>query len=152
MITIRPMQEKDLKVVSEIEKESFALPWSYEAFLRELYNPFSLSLVAERNGDVLGYAIALIYSSSLHLANIAVRKDSRRKGIGSLLLKEVEKKARKFGMKSITLEVRASNKSAQKFYKKNKYSLVGIQKGYYPPTGEDAFVFEKVVRKVRELS
>lgn len=147
MIIVRPMDVKDLKEVTEIEKESFALPWSYYSFLRELRNPFSLLWVAEEDGRVLGYAVALFYSSSLHLANIAVKKESRRKGIGTLLLLEVEKKAREIGFKSITLEVRANNRVAQNFYKKREYKMIGIQRGYYPPNGEDALLYEKILYK-----
>ncbi len=140
---VREMEEGDLDSVTRIEKETFPSPWSYRAFKAEIDNPFSHTWVVEFEGKIIAYAIAFDYDESFHLANIAVTKEYRRKGIGSLLMKEVEKKAKELGKRIIILEVRESNRTAQAFYMRHGYRLISIRKGYYPPKGEDALVFGK---------
>jgi ribosomal-protein-alanine N-acetyltransferase len=139
------MREGDLEEVVGIERETFPNPWSFNAFLYELKRPFSMLWVATLAGSVIGYAVVVEYTESLHLANIAVKKEYRRRGIGTSLLQVVEREARRLGYKRVTLEVRKSNVGAQKFYRRNGFHLVRVQKGYYPPAGEDALVFEKEI-------
>ncbi len=40
----------------------------------------------------------------------------------------------------MTLEVRLSNRGAQEMYKKFGFTAVGVRKGYYADTGEDALI------------
>ena len=48
--------------------------------------------------------------------------------------------AKESNAERITLEVRASNIAARKLYKKLGFKDVGIRKGYYADTGEDAVI------------
>ena len=89
---------------------------------------------------VLGFAGLWFMADEAHVSNIAVREVNRRQGIGERLLIAtiefaIERKAR-----FITLEVRASNKSAQALYR--KYGLVeaGTRRGYYMDNKEDAVI------------
>jgi ribosomal-protein-alanine N-acetyltransferase len=40
----------------------------------------------------------------------------------------------------MTLEVRLSNRGAQEMYKRFGFTPVGVRKGYYADTGEDALI------------
>ena len=40
----------------------------------------------------------------------------------------------------MTLEVRLSNRAAQEMYKRFGFTAVGVRKGYYADTGEDALI------------
>jgi ribosomal-protein-alanine N-acetyltransferase len=89
---------------------------------------------------VLGFAGLWFMADEAHIANIAVRNEYRRRGVGELLLiamiqLAIERKAR-----FITLEVRASNQAAQALYR--KYGLVeaGTRRGYYMDNKEDAVI------------
>ena len=44
------------------------------------------------------------------------------------------------GARHLSLEVAASNERAQTLYRRFGFAPVGVRKGYYPITGEDAFV------------
>jgi ribosomal-protein-alanine N-acetyltransferase len=44
------------------------------------------------------------------------------------------------GADALTLEVRASNTSAQALYRRFGFSAAGVRKGYYADNGEDAIV------------
>ena len=54
---IRFMRLKDVDAVAAIEQATFARPWSRDSFRRELTrNAVARYLVAEENGEILGYA------------------------------------------------------------------------------------------------
>ena len=44
------------------------------------------------------------------------------------------------GALALTLEVRLSNRGAQEMYKRFGFTPVGVRKGYYADTGEDALI------------
>ncbi|NMR85460.1 ribosomal-protein-alanine N-acetyltransferase, partial [Vibrio parahaemolyticus] len=55
-VTIRQMESKDLMEVYDIEKESFSIPWSYEALKKEVEeNLLALYIVAEIDEKIVGY-------------------------------------------------------------------------------------------------
>ena len=55
MVVIRPMQQSDCKAVSELEKEVFSQPWSEQGFLDALAIKESIFLLAEEEGNIIGY-------------------------------------------------------------------------------------------------
>lgn len=57
------------------------------------------------------------------LANLAVRADKRKAGIGRLLMKESEQIVLKWGYKEIYLMVDSENTNAQRLYSKNGYRI-----------------------------
>ena len=52
---IRNMCSEDVTQVSALEKRCFSDPWSENSVASELENPLSFWLVAEEEGQVLGY-------------------------------------------------------------------------------------------------
>jgi len=76
----------------------------------------------------------------VHIMNIAIRADMRRKGMAKLLLSELIRLAKSRDMSKIWLEVRPSNKAALSLYKKMGFKKVAIRKKYYSDTNEDAIV------------
>jgi len=91
-------------------------------------------------GYITGYAGYWIMADEAHIISIASRKEYRRQGIGELLLLTVMERAMKQKASIVTLEVRASNTTAQKLYYKCGFSTVGMRKGYYTDNREDAFL------------
>lgn len=109
-----------------------------KAFVKRLFTKQTAEV--DRDEKVLGFAGLWFMADEAHLANIAVRPDRRREGIGELLLIAVidlaiEQKARFF-----TLEVRASNKEAQALYGKYGLIEVGTRRGYYMDNKEAAVI------------
>ena len=83
---IRPMNAGDLDAVTAIEEATFARPWSRQSFQQELErNVAARYLVAEKNGQVVGYAGAWIILDESHITNIAITEAERGKGIGRKL-------------------------------------------------------------------
>jgi [ribosomal protein S18]-alanine N-acetyltransferase len=142
-MTIRPMTEADLDQVMELEKAIFPSPWRRSFFLSDINRPQGLSVVAEEDGVILGYAVAW-GTEETHLANLAVNECERGKGVGGKLLDEVIAFARRSEANSMYLEVRVSNAIARKFYSERGFVPTYLRKGYYE-NGEDAVIMERDV-------
>ena len=140
-ILIRLMQESDLPAILTIERESFPNPWSEQSFLCELRSKtnFSKFFVAEcSGGSIAGYAGVWFFYGEGHVANIAIKKDFRAKGIGKSLLNYIIAFAREKGAQKMFLEVAAKNLTARRLYKSFGFKEDGIRRNYYP--GDDAML------------
>lgn len=126
----------------EIERKAFKSPWPKELFEYELSSPHSFSFSAKHNDKLLGYIISKIVSDRLHITNLAIKEEYRRKGIASLLLSFVMDKISQKGLKGVFLEVRTSNTSAINLYQKFGFKIFRISKKYYMD-GEDAYIMVK---------
>ncbi len=138
--------EDDLRQIIEIENLSFNNEDAYtrEDFLRWLgYNP-DFCLVAEIDGRIVGDMICRILRYKLDLASCAIHPDYRRYGIGSVLLKEMETLAGKFGIRKIELQVRKTNSNGLAFWQKMGFEESGILPGFYPD-GEDGLQMTKKI-------
>ena len=138
---IRFMRLRDVDAVAELEQAVFARPWSRESFRQELTrNAVARYLVAEENGEILGYAGAWIILDESHITNIAVREDARGRGIGRQLTAELLQILSNLGACYATLEVRVSNERAQNLYKSLGFVSVGKRKRYDEDNNEDAYL------------
>jgi ribosomal-protein-alanine N-acetyltransferase len=137
---IRPVSQDDIQAISLLEEASFNDPYpSY--FLSELAqdNPETF-LVLTLNNEIVAYGVVDHWEDHDHLISIAVRPDSRRKGLGETLLVELEKRLSK--QRPLRLEVRQSNLAAIQLYSKIGFTKTGVAEGYYGD-GENAMIMEK---------
>ncbi len=139
-VSFRPMTLADLDEVMEIERDSFAYPWSSRFFLQEFQVACARSVLAVINGRIAGYILFWVLSNEVDIHNLAVRGEFRRRGIGKLLLREVVAEAMRQFSARVRLEVRKSNMAAQRLYESVGFAATGIRKGYYSDDGEDALV------------
>ena len=138
---IRFMRLKDVDAVAAIEKDTFARPWSRESFRQEVTrNVAARYLVAEEDGEILGYAGAWVILDESHITNIAVRADARGRGLGKKLTAQLLQVLSNLGACYATLEVRVGNERAQNLYKSLGFVSVGKRKRYYEDNNEDAFL------------
>lgn len=89
---------------------------------------------------LVGFIGMWLMVDEAHVINIAVRENYRRRGIGELLLIRVIDRALELKASIVTLEVRASNITAQALYRKYGMTEVGLRKGYYTDNKEDAIL------------
>ena len=99
--------------------------------------------MAEWGDQLAAYAILWKVLDEGELANIAVRKDLRGRGIGSGLLSRILEVAEDSGVRSLYLEVRESNEVAREMYARRGFQEIGVRKGYYVGPSEDARVLKK---------
>ncbi|HSK29716.1 MAG TPA: ribosomal protein S18-alanine N-acetyltransferase [Candidatus Limnocylindria bacterium] len=132
------MTTADMDEVMVIERTSYRFPWSTGFFLQELQVACARSILAESDGQIIGYVLYWLLPGAVDIHNIAVHVDFRRRGLGRVLLDKVVAEARRQSILHVTLEVRKSNLPAQKLYESIGFVTTGIRKGYYSDDGEDA--------------
>jgi ribosomal-protein-alanine N-acetyltransferase len=147
---IVPMTEHDLLEVVEIEETTGLSQWGWEAYRAELEKPEAVMLVARRHApdsltgrSLSGYIAARINADELHVNNIGVWPESRRRGVGGALLGAVLEAAARRGAVEAVLEVRASNLPAQRMYERFGFVAVGDRKSYYREPVEDARIMTR---------
>lgn len=89
---------------------------------------------------IAGFAGFWMMTDEAHITSVAVQKNHRRQGIGEFLLISVIDLALELKARILTLEVRASNLTAQDLYYKYGFRQVGIRQGYYTDDKENALV------------
>lgn len=99
-----------------------------ERVLKMMEDPEQDVLVAEENGQLLGFAMVeyikreetnSIYAvHGAHIVEIGVDETSQGKGIGTALIQAVKDAAKVRGCRSVQLDVWEFNKSALRFYEK----------------------------------
>lgn len=136
---IRDWVQKDNDKVFLIEVESFKDPWSKSMFDDLFKNPLIRNYLIEEDNEILGYMSVIATKFVFEVINIAVKKDKRNCGLGSMLLKKAISVAKEVSAEEVLLEVRASNVSALNLYTKFGFLKDGVRKGYYPD-GEDAIL------------
>ena len=126
-----PLRYEHLRQMAQIEQEAFDQPWSERMFIPEVEDESAYYLVGVRGDEVICYGGFYKVLDEAHITNIAVRADSRGRGIGTLLMSELISRARMLGVKYMTLEVRDNNENAIKLYKSFGFTVEGIRKRYY---------------------
>jgi ribosomal-protein-alanine N-acetyltransferase len=143
----RVVSERDLDEVLQIESVAFTNPWTREMYLREMDNPqvsfiFLLRIVEDAGParPVAGFCSFWLIFDELHINNLAVRPEVRRRGIGSALLEHAMQTAARHGAHRATLEVRRSNTAARRLYGRLGFETGGVRKNYYMNPTEDALI------------
>jgi [ribosomal protein S18]-alanine N-acetyltransferase len=140
-VAVVPMRRRHLRSVVRIEAQVYPRPWSHSLFVSELaLRSTRAYFVAKVGRDVVGYAGLMMSMTDGHVTTIAVDPAWQRHGIGMRLLLGLAREGIERGATALTLEVRLSNKGAQDMYRRFGFVPVGVRKGYYADTGEDALV------------
>jgi len=148
-VSISRMTEHDLLEVVEIEERAGLSRWGWAAYYAELQgNHPSFMLVARlrrpleqgKTYDLAGYIVARLVAGELHINNVAVRDEYRRREIGSTLVNHVLEEGKRAGAGIAFLEVRAGNSIAQALYEKCGFQPIGTRRNYYFEPVEDALV------------
>lgn len=140
-VIIKNLFTGHIRQIVEIENQCFIDPWTdnwFEAFI--LSDEISWGVYIDKK--LIAYLFAVWDEDTLHLVNIAVKADFRRKGIAKSLLRKLYKTALQSKIEYISLEVRRSNLTAIDFYISEGFLLVDERIGYYQGV-EDALVFRK---------
>ncbi|MCR5727495.1 MAG: ribosomal protein S18-alanine N-acetyltransferase [Lachnospiraceae bacterium] len=142
---VRPIEPKDIPAVYNIEWECFSDSWS-EKTLQSTMNEKGHSLfVAEEDGDVIGYGVTRQVLDECEILRIAVKKDSRKKGAGNLLMGFMVNSAVSNGAQLFFLEVREHNIPAIALYRKHGFIESGLRKEYYKDPVESAVLMSKCI-------
>jgi ribosomal-protein-alanine N-acetyltransferase len=140
-VHIVPMRRRHLRSVLGIETQVYPRPWTMSLFLSELgLRATRAYYVAKVGRDVVGYAGLMVTVDEGHVTTIAVDPAWHRHQIGTRLMLALAHEAIAREVAALTLEVRVSNAGAQALYQQFGFTSVGVRKGYYAETNEDALV------------
>jgi len=140
---VRKLTGHDLNELMVIENDSFSMPWSRQSYENELKNQWAEYLVCDWGGELAAFGgMWTVYEES-HITNLAVAKKYRGRGLGRVLMQELERLARAKRANRILLEVRPSNTPALDMYKKLGYIPISVRREYYEDNREDALVMIK---------
>jgi len=145
---VRDFQPEDFEALWRMDQECFAPGISYsKQELRSFINRVgSFTLVAADGPKIQGF-IVIQGGKAGHVITIDVGSQTRRSGVGSLLLRAAEERLFSTGSRMVNLETAVDNVSALAFYKRHGYSVVRIWPRYYS-NGVDALVLKKVLSDV----
>jgi ribosomal-protein-alanine N-acetyltransferase len=140
-VVIEPMVAADAQRCAELEYVLFDSddPWSSEAFLEALAAGHHY-LSAWEGGSLIGYVGLARVGSEAEIHTLAVDPEHQRQGVGRALLRAILDHARGA---TVFLEVRTDNDSAMRLYRSEGFDVIGIRRGYYRPSGADAFTMRR---------
>ncbi len=141
----------DIPGLREVEVLSQPSPWSDLVFERELEVPHSSFWVVTDSDRIAGFLVFWVVYDEVHILNLAVHPEFRRRGVANSLLAELMKESQKNDMTSVTLEVRAGNTAAQALYAGFGFDQIGRRKGYYADNSEDAFVLAAIIEERQKI-
>jgi N6-L-threonylcarbamoyladenine synthase len=134
------MRAEDLAAVVAIEAASFSLPWTEAMFREEFsYDLGWREVAVDPRGEVIGFLVGRLYPDVWHLMDLAVVPSCRRQGVGRALLARFLHAADATGVE-VVLEVRPGNEAATAMYDGAGFQRIGVRRGYYSDTREDAVV------------
>jgi ribosomal protein S18 acetylase RimI-like enzyme len=118
-VVVRPFKESDEARVIEL--------WTFAGLVRAWNDPKKdiarklkvqreLFLVAELESTIVGVVMAGYEGHRGWVNYLAVDIGQRRRGIGSALMRDAERRLRLLGCPKINLQVRAENSDVQAFY------------------------------------
>ena len=146
---IASMTEHDLLEVVEIEESSGLSRWGWAAYYAELQSSnrglmyvahVARPLEQQNTENLAGYIVARVSGGELHINNVAVRNDYRRRGIGIRLLNRILEEAKRFEATAAFLEVRAGNSVARALYERCGFAVIASRPNYYSEPMEDALL------------
>ena len=142
-VGLRRMTLADVPAVMELENALFPEDaWRQNTLLGELSEPSRHYVVAETDGEIIGYAGLRCVPPQGDVQTMAVARDHWGRGVGRTLLTELLDEATRRGSTHVFLEVRDDNPRAQKLYTDFGFEQVGVRRGYY--NGADAIVMRRV--------
>lgn len=144
MITISLLEKKHIPEIVKLESELLLETLGEEMLSAELHNKFAHFFVALDNDFPIGYIGGWVIDGTCDIINFVVNKYYQHKGIGQMLMKEIENVSLRENAKEIMLEVRSQNTQAINFYKLQGFMHIATRPTYYK-NGDDALVLRKEI-------
>ena len=145
-VLLRGLVPDDIRAVTELNNEAYpAVPMSTEAEMERLVSLCDWSVVAEDDGDVVGFLLAVepgkTYDSEnyrffesrgmphFYIDRVVLGEKSRGKGLGKRLYRDVFSEAHKRGYTRVTCEVnlKPENPVSLAFHRSLGFGDVGVQ-------------------------
>ena len=146
-VTVGPLYRADAQRCAELEVQLFPGddPWSAQSF-RDAVTSGQLYLAARVEGGLVGYAgLAVVAGppqAEAEVHTIGVDPAWQGHGIGRALLAKLLEAADRLRA-TVFLDVRTDNDAARTLYESCGFTIVGLRKRYYRPSGADAHTMRR---------
>jgi [ribosomal protein S18]-alanine N-acetyltransferase len=139
---ITPLDHVDLDEILVIERDQFDDPWSLQVLRDELDDPTRRYTKATFDATIVGYLGLMVVdaASEAHVNTIATGLGAEGRGVATALLVDGLRAVADLGIHDVTLEVASRNLRAQRLYVRFGFAPVGVRRGYYPRSSDDAVV------------
>ncbi len=142
---VRPLEEKDLDALTELERLIQREPWSRASFSAEVSATPPRFFVMLDEGRLAVYGGFRQTLEESYIINLGVHPADRRKGLGKMFLSFLMARALEAGSSVMHLEVRADNEAAIRLYESMGFENAGRRPGMYAG-GADGFVMTRNLR------
>ncbi|MBO5046013.1 MAG: ribosomal protein S18-alanine N-acetyltransferase [Clostridia bacterium] len=141
----RAWKFEDLKKIAALEEVCFPTDaWNLQMLADSFLSDRFYGVLLEEDGEITAYGGLSFLFDEGEIPLIATAENYRRAGRGDRILTLLTEEAASRGVKTLFLEVRASNVPAQMLYQKHGFCFLSVRRKYYKD-GEDALVMKKVI-------
>jgi ribosomal-protein-alanine N-acetyltransferase len=141
---------EDALALAELERRCHTHPWPARSFADALAegSPSRVLVLrepgaADAGRGIVAYCVLQLVVDELHIHNLAVKPESRRRGHARWLLGEALAWGAELGARVGYLEVREGNWPALALYRAAGFETVSVRRDYYENPREDALVLRK---------
>lgn len=137
MVQIRLAAREDVDALFALDQACFrpGIAYSKAELKYFLFHPRSISLVAEDEGSIAGFAVVEIAADGRrrvgHVVTIDVPAGQRRQGVGRTLMDALRDACVRAGAELMRLEVAIDNDGAIAFYKRLGFAETGRIRSFY---------------------
>jgi tRNA threonylcarbamoyladenosine biosynthesis protein TsaB len=147
-IAIRPARDIDVDIIAALHAACFPSPWGRDELLTLMTGPGARPVLALADGHPAGFALLRRAADEAEILTIGTSPAHRRQGIAKAMIAEEAEALASQGVRSLFIEVAASNEAGQALYKSCGFEGAGRRRAYYQHTDgsrEDAVVMRKVL-------
>ncbi len=141
MISIKPINEKDIDLCYELDSNTISL-WSKKQWTNEFKKDGIRVFGILLSNYVIGICVFHVVLDEAQINFFAIIPKYRKKGFGTYLMSYLINQCKKLNINKLFLEVSNNNSTAEKFYSRFEFFTVGIRRNYYKD-GSDALLKEK---------
>ena len=130
---IRPYEARDFSALYKLDQTCFVPGISYSKWVLNYYLrlPNVDCQVACEGMSIIGFVLGESNPPLGHIITLDVAESHRRSGVGSVLLKELEKNFAFRRVRTVLLETAVDNDSGIAFWKRHGYCTEAVLKRYY---------------------
>ncbi len=133
---IRPAIDSDIPALAAIDRLAFESRWEIADFRNFLHQLRGVGFIAERNDQVIGYALCESFETRLQLVRIAVHPRHWGTDVGRSLLRLLKSGLRaEGGRQRILAEVNERNLPAQMFLRACGFVAIAAIEGFFGHDG-----------------
>ncbi len=145
-LTFEKLKFNEINTIKELETEQNISILSLNSIYSDFGSDTSKYYIVKYNDLIVAYTNFSIVCETIEINSIVVKKDFKRKKIGTFILNNILEISRINNIERVLLEVRLSNIPGKMLYENFGFKKINIRKKYYPDNHEDAIIYEYKVR------